>query len=262
MTRLRRFIFLAVAATAAACVDETSVEPGARSIVVHAVLDASSRDQYIIVQTTNGAVTSQLPVAGASVVIVTPDGRNLAAVEEHDSTFYPVRSGERLVNSFYHVSLDRYGVSLLSGSTYQLRVTLPDGRVVTGSTTMPGSTPRASLNLPQTLTRAVESLSLAWPRVAGASAYDVSISSTRTTYQAFTDTAIVVPGTARTSDGTDAFIPGIAHVVVSAVDANYYDYYRRGSDILTGAGPISHLQGGIGVFGSIVPLGSGTVVVR
>jgi hypothetical protein len=106
-------------------------------------------------------------------------------------------------------------------------------------------------------------LSLAWPRVAGASAYDVAISSARSSFEAFSDTTIVLLGTARSSDGTDAFLSGLVHhVVVSAVDANYYDYYRRGSDFLTGAGPIVHLSGAIGVFGSIVPLGSGTLTVR
>lgn len=260
LARLRRFALLA-ATIAVACIDQTNVSPSAAAIVVHAVLNASTRDQYVIVQTTNGAVASQRAVSGASVAIIAPDGRVLAATEEHDSTFYPVRSGEPRLSAYYHISLDRYGASFVAGSTYQLHITLPDGREVTGSTMMPASTPGASLNLPATLARA-ESLNLEWPRVAGASAYSVAISSARLTFELFADTTIVLPGTTKTSDGTDAFVPGAVRVVVSAVDANYYDYYRRGSDVLTGAGPISRLNGAVGVFGSIAPLGGGTVMVR
>jgi hypothetical protein len=42
-------------------------------------------------------------------------------------------------------------------------------------------------------------------------------------------------------------------VLVSAVDMNYYDYYRAQSDPFAGAAP-SHLVGAIGVFGAVVPL--------
>jgi hypothetical protein len=262
LTRLVRAFALSLAASAAACIDQNPVSPGANAVVVHAVLDASARDQYVIVQTTDGRILSQKAATGATVVIMTPDGRALTADEIRDSTFYPRISNEPRVVSYYRISLDRYGVTLLSGSTYRLHITLPDGREVTGSTTLPGSTPDAALTLPQTFTRD-QSLALSWPRVAGAGAYDLSVSSSRTSYEAFTDTSIVLPGTAESSNGDIAFFPGFVHqIVVSAVDANYYDYYRRSSDILTGAGPITRLTGAIGVFGSLVPLASGSLMVR
>lgn len=259
--RLGRIFAFALVASAVSCVDQTPVSPNANALVVHAVLDASTRDQYVIVQTTDGRIISQKAVSGATVV-VTPDGLALTADEIHDSTFYPRSSSEPPVASYYRISLDKYGIALLSGSTYRLHITLPDGREVTGSTTIPGSTPRAILNLPSTFSRG-ESLSLAWSRVVGASGYEVSISSSRTSYDAFADTSIVLPWTTESTNGSSAFAPGLAHqIVVSAVDANYYDYYRRTSDFLTGAGPITHLTGAVGVFGSIVPLGSGTLMVR
>lgn len=263
LRRLRAAVSVGLLIASWACVDQFGVSPSANAVIVHAVLDASARDQYVIVQTTTGAVVSQKAVSGATVVILTPSGLALTAEELHDSTFFPVRSGEPRVTTVYHISLDRYGVSLASGSTYTLHVTLPDQREVTGSTTIPSSTPRAVLAVPATLTRANESLSLAWPRVTGATAYDVSISSARSSYTVFADTAVVLRGTAENSDGTPAFVAGLAHrITVSAVDANYYDYYRRGSDLFTGTGPISRLNGAIGVFGSIVPLASATVDVR
>ena len=42
-------------------------------------------------------------------------------------------------------------------------------------------------------------------------------------------------------------------VLVSAVDINYYQYYRVLSDPLSAAAP-SHLTGALGVFGSVVPI--------
>lgn len=262
MARSRRAVILAALA-GAACVEQNPVSPNANAVVVHAVLDASANNQYVVVQTTDGRIISQKAVGGASVTILTPDGRSLAADEVRDSTFIPRTSDEPPIATYYRISLDRFGVALLSGSTYRLHITLPDGREVTGATTIPAFTPRAVLGLPQTLARSTESLTLAWPRVVGASAYDVTVSSSKTTYEVFSDTSIVLPGTTRTPNGTLAFNPGLTHqVVVSAVDANYYDYYRRSSDILTGAGPIIHLTGAVGVFGSIVPLGSGTLMVR
>ena len=49
---------------------------------------------------------------------------------------------------------------------------------------------------------------------------------------------------------------------MSAVDSNYYDYYSRSADFFTGVGPVNHLSGGVGVFGSIVELKVRNVAVR
>jgi hypothetical protein len=51
------------------------------------------------------------------------------------------------------------------------------------------------------------------------------------------------------------FIPGFQQAVtVSAVDSNYYDWYRTHNDPLSGTGSVNRVQGGIGVFGSLVRL--------
>jgi hypothetical protein len=56
-------------------------------------------------------------------------------------------------------------------------------------------------------------------------------------------------------DLTRVFIPGFPQIVtVSAVDANYYDWFRTHNDRLSGTGLISRIDGGIGVFGSLVRL--------
>jgi hypothetical protein len=51
------------------------------------------------------------------------------------------------------------------------------------------------------------------------------------------------------------FFPGFTQpVTVSAVDSNYYDWYRSHNDPLSGEGLIDRVAGGLGVFGSLVRL--------
>ena len=51
------------------------------------------------------------------------------------------------------------------------------------------------------------------------------------------------------------FIPGFPQAVtVSAVDSNFYDWYRTHNDEISGTGLINRVQGGLGVFGSLVRL--------
>jgi hypothetical protein len=260
--QIRRCLALGVIASASGCLDQNPVSPDAQTIIVHAILDASAHDQYVLVQTTEGRTPTQKIVSGATVVLLTPDGHELRADEVLDSA-YAVGVGQApAVNSYYRISLDKYGVALTPGSTYRLRITLPDGREVSGSTMIPGAPPPVSFDLPASLA-ATDSLVLAWPRVTGAIAYDVSVSlSGFLVYETFADTSIVLSN-GRTATGRGGLYSGSAnHILVSAVDANYYDYYRRGSDPLTGAGPITHLTGAVGVFGSVVPIASGTLTVR
>jgi hypothetical protein len=258
---IRRSLAIGVIASASGCLDQNPVSPDAQTIIVHAILDASARDQYVLVQTTEGRIPTQRFVSGATVALLTPDGHALTADEVVDSAYAVGIGNAPAVNSYYRISLDRYGIALVPGSRYRLHVTLADGREATGSTTIPGA-PRVNLDLPASLER-TDSLVLAWPRVAGAIAYDVSVSlSGFLVYETFADTSIVLSNT-RTLTGHGGLYSGSANrIIVSAVDANYYDYYRRGSDPLTGAGPITHLTGAVGVFGSIVRIGSGTVTVR
>jgi len=167
------------------------------------------------------------------------------------------------MTSAYRVSLDRYNTALVAGGTYQLHVTVPDGRIVTGTTTIPNIDVPAIVPVSQTLDRLHDTLALAWPSRVGVRVYEVYVASSRSTFSAFVDTSIVLPGTAHNASGGLAFIAGLTHqVVVNAVDDNYYDYYRRGSDPFTGSGIINHLQGGIGVFGSVVRIAFRTVSVH
>jgi hypothetical protein len=260
-TRLLGLV-LAAAATVA-CVETTAVTPNANTLVVHAVLDPSVQHQIIVVQTTTGAAAEQRQVTGAVVTIATPDGRTLTAVQRRDTTAVTGEVPFPTVTTIYDVDVGSAG--LIPGGTYQLRVVVPDGRTVTGRTTIP-NTVAPPIALPtQTIDRDRDTVSLRWSRVAGARSYQVFIRSIAGSYSVFaTDTSVVLPGRMQVLDnGEDVWERRLSHqVAVIAVDENYFDYYHRTSDLFTGAGLVMHLDGGIGVFGSVVTVATRTIVVR
>ena len=152
---------------------------------------------------------------------------------------------------------------LVPGGTYTLRVQTPDGEEATGTTTMPEFQLPNSIAI-DTLYRERDTLRLSWGRVPSAARYLVNVQTrfeydsvhvfTDLTYTAFTDTSIVIPGTARTLDNERVFVSEIENwVMVSAVDVNYYTYFRPTADPFAGAPP-SKLTGAAGVFGSLAPV--------
>ena len=92
-----------------------------------------------------------------------------------------------------------------------------------------------------------------------ARSYFVRVESPFGPFFLFTDsTAIRLTGDLRNifaGDFQHVFIPGFRQdVFVGAVDSNFYDYYRTQNDPFTGAGIINRVNGGIGLFGSIVSI--------
>ena len=263
-----RLAFLVLAAAATACVETTSVSPDANTLVVHAVLDPGVQHQIIVVQTTTGAVAAQRQVTGAVVTIATPDGRTLTAVERRDTAAVTVPKCEHCFLPFPTVTtiydLDVGGAGLIPGATYQLRVVAPGGRKVTGRTTIPNAVPSTATAPTQTIDRDRDTVSLQWSRVAGARSYQVFIRSTAGSYSLFADTSVVLPGTMQGLDnGEDVFERRLSHeLAVIAVDKNYFDYYHRTSDFSTATGLVMHLDGGIGVFGSVVTVATRTIDVK
>ena len=262
-------LVLAAAAAAAACVETTSASPDANTLVVHAVLDPGVQHQIIVVQKTTGAVAAQLQVTGAVVTITTPDGLTLTAVERRDTAAIAVPKCEHCSLPFPAVTtiydLDVGGAGLIPGGTYQLRVVVPDGRTVTGRTTIPIAVPSIATTPTQTIDRSRDTVSVQWSRVAGARSYQVLIRSTAGAYTVFVaDTSVVLPGTMQVLDnGEDVFERRLSHqLAVIAVDKNYFDYYHRTSDAFASTGLVMHLDGGIGVFGSVVTVATRTIVVK
>lgn len=239
------------------CMDRTPVAPTANAIVVHAVLDPSTRDQYVVVQTAPGRVDDARALTGAAVVLILPDGRRVTAAEETNKGTVLLKSFATMPKTIYHFALGQLGFSLVPGATYGLEITAPDGRVVRGHTTVPAAAPATVISPVRNLYMFADTARLTWPRVAAARSYEIAVlpeNPNASTPQAIlVDTAVALFADLRTANGGDLFTTGFVNDVdVTAVDSNYYDYYRRSSDIFTGIGLINHLDGANGLFGSVV----------
>jgi hypothetical protein len=269
----RRILALAAAVALSACVVTTDIERPPQSIVVHAVLDLGAQDQLVLLERSRAGVKipdgsssfspSALPILGASVTITGPNGVAMVAHEDRltDST--------HAVKGVYRLSLAEYGATLEPGGQYVLRVHTDLGDA-SGTTTIPRGSAAAS-SAPEPFLRLSDTLRLSWPNVDGAKTYEVRLQSIfdngpsarlGDSYVIFSDTAVQIPGVARDFDDGLLFLPGIStHVAVSAVDVNYYEYFRQTPDIFLGGKP-SRLTGALGVFGSMVPLTVRQLMVR
>src|SRR5207248_7671573 len=147
----------------------------------------------------------------------------------------------------------QYRITLTGCATYSLHVITTSGEEVSGTTTIPLAGLNSTTLTPTSVfDRLRDTLRLSWRRVQGARSYELLLRSFGM-YRTFTDTSVALPGTALTIQGDMVFPTGPMSVFVTAVDENYYDYYRAQSDPFAGAAP-SHLIGAIGVFGSSVPI--------
>ena len=232
-----------VAFVAGACVTRTPLESATSTIVVHGVLNGVQDDQIVTVQRTTQGVPAASPVDSATVTITGPDGIVMTGVEVTDSALTRV----------YRVRLSSFHQQLVPGRRYQLHVHLKTGEDVTGATTMPDARPSLPPVAILPFNEATDTLRLNWPAVQGALSYEVRVQSVAGVYAMFTDTNAVLPGTLRSLEGKVVFADGLDHtVIVSAVDAAYYQYYRTNSDEFTGATVQGNLSGAQGVLGSLV----------
>jgi hypothetical protein len=260
---------------ATGCFDHTPLGPARDVVVVQAVLNSTRSVQHIEVRHTGSDLTGGVPVHGATVTLIAPDGAVHAASE------VPSPSDPQGTNNF----AARYDVAvgeLTVGKPYHLRVVTTNGTITEGDAIVP-ATPPPQLMAERRFDLATDTLRFAWPRVTGAQAYEVRIvpqlDSTNVIYTdpygqvyyggyaaggflAYVDTSVAVAGTAR-QHNTSVFQPGGRYVViVSAVDDHYYDYFSRESDPYSATPLPSSLRGGVGVFGAIVPILQQTIVVE
>jgi hypothetical protein len=256
----------------AACRNLEAPAPSQQTqLVVHGVLDseATSTGAYTTVllyrartglprAVEGGGVSDDEPVADAAVSISGPDGRTVQAGR------FAEPSGECCVPGTYVFDRSPRGLPLTPGAAYTLRIRTPLGEEVTGTTIIPDGPSLAARPPLQIFFRLRDTLRLNWPRVPGATSYEVIIRRPRfeDEYRTFSDTSFTIAGTALTIAGDEIFQSGEdADVDVSAVDVNYYDYYRSQSDPFAGAAP-GHLTGAVGVFGSVAPISHMVLRVR
>lgn len=148
------------------------------------------------------------------------------------------------------------------GDSYDLTVTTPDGRRVTGSTRIPRPTAtpahvgRTAYNVD------TDSFRIETRPADFASRYVLTVDQTRwgTITLRLESTSALVRGQVEyiyDFERAGVFWPGmLQRVVLAATDENFGDYVMTWSDPLTGRGQVHGVSGGFGLFGAVTPLGS------
>jgi hypothetical protein len=235
-------------------------------LAMHGVLSASALTQVVLLERTRtGSVAIVAPPfdladpvvsdegiaeSGAILRLTMPDGQTLFARE--DNTVRDDRKGAGI----YRFALP--GAALARGGTYGLSVRTARGEELTAETSVPDGI-AAAVAEERTFDHARDTVIIEWPASPGARSYFVRVETPFGPRAFFTDsTRVRLTGGLRNVD-VDAlphvFIPGFPQAVtVSAVDSNYYDWYRTHNERLSGTGLINRVKGGIGVFGSLVRL--------
>ena len=251
----------------AACeLDRTAIPRTDSRLALHGVLSASAQTQVVLLERTRSGrvyvvappfdvgdpVVSDEGIAetGAQMTLVAPDGTILAAREDNTTR------GDGKGQGIYRFSLP--GSVLQRNATYKLNVRTSAGEVLAAETSVPEGAPATSAAL-GSMNRDADTLKLSWPAAPGARSYFVRVETPFGPRVFFTETTQVrLPGLLRNVDVEDlphVFFPGFVQAVtVSAVDSNYYDWYRTHNDEISGEGLINRVTGGLGVFGALVRL--------
>ena len=281
---MSRFVFdrrAICAAAVAAVVGATACDLGTvtvpkttPSVVVHGVLNASAPNQVVLIERSlTGAVTipdttfnpndpivsaGGIPVSGATVEISDSAGTVFKGVE--DKTVFASGQGAGV----YRVPLG--GGLLQRGGRYRLHVHTAEGEDLTAFTRMPSPDISSTGGLSRTFNRDRDTLVVGWNAAAATRAYALRVESPFGPFFLFTDSLhFRLTGDVRNLFANDlqhVFIPGFRQdILVAAVDSNFFDYYRTSNDPFTGTGIISRVDGGLGLFGAMVVLSSGTLTV-
>jgi hypothetical protein len=259
-------------AISACAFDEIEVPRTTPTVVVHSVLNPSTLTQVLLLERTlTGAVTVRdsvfdptnpiasaggVPISGATVELVDSTGRVVRAVEDRTGTTSQGTGVYRFLLT----------TALRLGARYELRIRTLEGENVTAETRLPRPVTTTSGALTRTFNRDHDTLIVQWDRAAGARAYALRVESPFGPFFFFNDsTHFRLTGDLRnlfSSDLRRVLVPGFRQDVIAAgVDSNFYDYYRTQNDPFTGSGIINRIQGGIGLFGSLVTMTSGTLTV-
>ncbi len=253
---------------------EVTVPRGATAVAVHAVLNPAFLEQVLLVERTlvgRVSIDTLVPFDPSDPVRT---GRGVpvsnARVVLSDGTLDMVAVEDRSANSVRGAGVYRLTLAprtpLQPGTRYTLTVTTPEGEVVRGSTVIPAALPDAAPDGAVPFDRDRDTLHFAWAPVAGARTYMLFAESPYGAFNLFVDSlALRLPGTLRNFFAAEiprVFFPGFQQeVLVAAVDTNFYDYFRSRNDPFTGSGIVNHLEGGVGVVGSVVPIVQRNVAV-
>lgn len=265
--RFSRLSWCAAALLVAGCeLDETVIPRPAPGLALHGVLSASAASQVVLLERTRtGRVNPVAPAfdledpigsdsgiaeSGATMTLVAPDGTTLTAAEDNTTRI------DQKGHGVYRFSLP--GALLVRNGTYRLVVRSSTGEVLAAETSVPDGVAVTKATF-DALDRTSDTLQLSWPASPTARSYFVRIETPYGPRSFFTEsTHVRLPGLLRNADVEElphVFFPGFLQAVtVSAVDSNYYDWFRSHSDEISGEGLIDRVAGGSGVFGSLVRL--------
>lgn len=252
--------------------DEISVPKTTPMVVVHGVLNPATLSQVLMLERTlTGAVNVRdsvfdptnpiasaggVPVSGATAELIDSTGRITRGVEDKAG-----QNGQG--TGVYRFILT---TPLRTGARYQLHVRTVEGEDVTAETRLPRPVTTSTGALSRNFNRDHDTLNILWNSASGARAYALRVESPFGPFFFFNDTTqFRITGDLRnlfSSDLQRVLVPGFRQdILVAAVDSNFYDYYRTQNDPFTGSGIISRIKGGIGLFGSMVAMTSGTLNV-
>lgn len=249
---------------------EVTVAPPAPTVVVHAVLNPDAPEQIVLVEASlTGRVAindnrdfnplDPIRTAGGEP-ITDADVRLIAGNDTAGVRATETRIGSRGTGRYV---VPRTSLAVEPGRTYRLRIRPSTGQLVTGETRVPGAPPgwRAGALAVRTsnFLRDRDTLRLEWPAVEAARTYAVRVESPYGPWALFSDsTRFALDGRLRNflAPGLPSvFFPGFRQTAsIVAVDRNFYDYNRSGNDPFGGTGLISSVQGGIGLFASVLEL--------
>jgi hypothetical protein len=246
--------------------EELPAEPTAPFLVVNGVLNPRESRQFVTVERAGGAGGS-VGISGATVEFthLTPAGCPTPTV----------RLGELVTpqpgvptNGIY---LTRDLCPLRAGDRVALRVETPDGHRVTGTTRIPGASaatlragtttagaPPATIPVDRTRDSIRVQLTPLYARGMQVEAIRNDLGGF-VTFRLSVDTMGMTIGGDLVDpfdgdNGRTVFRPGAYYLLTAAaMDTNYFDFVRSGSNPFTGRGFINHLEGGVGVFGSVAP---------
>lgn len=273
---------LAAVLVCASCDAGKSVVPtGSDRVVVHAVLSTAVGEEVILVERSlSGRVSFDtslsfdpddpivssggVPVSGADVTIASDNCPPAQAVEDltirgdgKGAGVYRYRNTP--LNTPPPPPFQCVRAQIVRGLRYYLRVVDPTGIVVTSATTVPDALTSGTLIPTDSLDPERETLTFDLDTARLHSRYFIQIETPYGPFFLFTDRPHVsIPGTLRNHlvrGHPPVFVPGFRQgVQASAVDTNFFDYYRSRYDPLSTTGAISHLTGGTGLFGSVLRL--------
>lgn len=234
---------------------------GPPQLVVEGVLNAADSTQTVLVESSQAGDTT-VGMSGAIVQLTdsTPRGCGTPVVQLVEAPLGPApRPGA------YSARL----CPLAPGDRVLLRVTTPDGHVVTGATDVPGlgavsvrvggvvaTTAPDTMTMDRTRDSLLVTAALLRARALEVEAVRTTAGEVPALNVATDTTTLLVPGNlVQPRDSTRSLFRAGAYyrLTIAAMDTNYFDFVRSATNPLTGSGFINHLSGALGVFGSYAP---------